>query len=115
MKRIKDYTDEELKYLANCLSNKVYVREARKMTVIIAEEKAKMYDIVYGALLALRWNNANPEAIQGILDYAEYMFNLTFPKYEGYTNLYAPLMIALQKEKGAILVNEDKLNQWLDY
>ena len=58
------------------------------------EEHKIFYNLLYGALLSMNWHCHNIDAddkIQAIIDTAEFQFNLFFPNYAGYTNIYKPL------------------------
>ena len=123
MKPIKEYSDIDLKALADLVTQKIKVRgsEAKKYIMPNDDEKEIMEKIVYGALLACRFNSQNVDCVQGILDYAEYMFNLNFENYEAYSSIYIPLEILLDRDILAfthtdeIYVDEEKLRRYINY
>ena len=94
--------------------------EAKKYMTPNDDEKEIMKKIVYGALLACRFNSQNVDCVQGILDYAEYMFNLNFENYEAYSSIYIPLDILLDRDtlsnrhEDEIYVDEEKLKRYLN-
>lgn len=116
MKYIREYTDKDLQIVADMLSKNAFVRDDSSKPRIKLNEKEyhKMFLIVYGALLSARWNHAEPSVVQGILDYAEFMFNNTFPKYEGYRSIYIPLDIVLDRTLTETRIDEDKVRRHLE-
>ena len=122
MKPIKEYLDIDLEALADLVTQRVKVRssEAKKYITPNDDEKEIMKKIVYGALLACRFNSQNVDCVQGILDYAEYMFNLNFENYEAYSSIYIPLDILLDRDtlsnrhEDEIYVDEEKLKRYLN-
>lgn len=113
MRYIREYTDKDLELVADMLSKKVFVRDDSSLPSreLNNEEYNKMFPIVYGALLSARWNHAEPSVVQGILDYAEFMFNNVFPEYEGYRSIYIPLDIVLNRTLTETRVDEDKVRR----
>ncbi len=109
LRRITEYSEDELKVLATRLSKKARTRETYTWVALTGGSQNTVFNIAYGALLSLKWFNGSPEAINFILNYAEYMFIINFPEFNGYDSLFAPLFITIHKEDGAICVDEDKL------
>lgn len=114
MKYIREYTDKDLEVVADMLSKKVVIREDSTIKETNIEEYEKMFQMVYGALLSARWNHAEPSVVQGILDYAEFMFNSVFLKYEGYRSIYVPLNLILDRTLTETRIDEDKVRRYLD-
>ena len=114
MTYIREYTDADLKTVADLLSQKAIKRETGEWSKLNIEESKKMRQIVYGALLSARWNHAEPSIVQGILDYAEWIFNLMLPDYEGYRSIYLPLDFVLDRTLTETRVDEDKVRRYLN-
>ena len=108
MKYLREFTDKDLETLAETLCNYVVNRETNERISIQGEDVIIMHEIIYGALLSARWNHGSKDAIQGILDFAEYMFNKRFPKYEGYRSIYIPLSILFDREENEIRIDKKK-------
>lgn len=113
MNYIREYTDKDLEIVADMLSKKVTLREDGTIKETNEEEYKIMFQMVYGALLSARWNHAEPSVVQGILDYAEFMFNNTFPNYEGYRSIYMPLDLVLDRKMTETRIDEDKARGYL--
>lgn len=85
-------TEAELKEIAEAMSETIMIRtyengnsnDTRRKTT--KPEKAIIYKIAYGALLALN---------HGIVDSAEYTIDLFIPECNGYDTIYIPLKKAL--------------------
>lgn len=114
MKYIREYTDRDLEVVADMLSKKVVLREDGTSKETNTDEYKTMFQLVYGALLSARWNHVEPATVQGILDYAEFMFNNAFPKYEGYRSIYMPLNLVLDRTLTETRIDEDKVRRYLD-
>lgn len=114
MKYIREYTDKDLEIVADMLSKKVTLRKDGTIKNTNTEEYKIMFQMVYGALLSARWNHAEPSVVQGILDYAEFMFNNVFPKYEGYRSIYIPLDWTLDRKLTEIRIDEDNARRYLN-
>lgn len=113
MQLLREYTDTALEILADMLSQKVIKRGETVYHQLVTPEAIRaMRKIIYGALLACRWNNTNPDAVQGILDYAEFLFNNEFPDYEGYRSVYCPLNLLLDRELDTVRVNEEAVQSY---
>lgn len=114
MKYIREYTDKDLEIVADMLSKKVIIREDGITKELDKTEYEEMFQLVYGALLSARFNSTNSAVVRGILDYAEFMFNNVFPKYEGYRSIYIPLDLILNRDLTETRIDEDKVRRYLD-
>lgn len=92
-------TESELQIIARKISWKVWMRGTDGVDTILElpqDEQEKVYNIVYGALLALDYGSGmmnvdNAQSRQAILDTAEYVFDVFFPFANGYLSVYRPL------------------------
>ena len=86
-------TETEMKNLANA-NTQYFMDDYGNFQKATQEEHKIFYNLFYGALLGMNWHchtiDAN-DKIQAIIDTAEFQFNLFFPNYAGYTNIYKPL------------------------
>lgn len=96
--------EAELKEIAEGISQEVVIRtyengnsnDTRRKTT--KPEKAIIYKIAYGALLALNHGEevrSSRMAEQSIVDSAEYTIDLFIPECNGYDTIYIPLKKAL--------------------
>ncbi len=82
-----------LKTYAGIIAHTITHRESgtRETT---PDEADRLYIIAYGALLTINYVGRASDAyslIQGAKDCAEFIFDLTFPGYNGYDSLYTKL------------------------
>ena len=106
---LRDYTEKELKELAQRMSTTALTLKTKERITLNEEEKSKMSDIVYSALLTARWHSKNRDAQQVIRDHAEFTFNVMLPEYEGYSSIYVPLMNVLKYESDGVYVIENNI------
>ena len=101
-------TEAELKEIAEAMSETIMIRtyengnsnDTRRKTT--KPEKAIIYKIAYGALLALNHGEevrSSRMAEQSIVDSAEYTIDLFIPECNGYDTIYIPLKKALASWK----------------
>lgn len=94
-------TEKELREVAQNISEFITIRtyvngcSYDDKRLATEEEKAIIYNIVYGALLTVDWHCNYKIGVQPILDMAEFTFNNFFKGkgYEpnGYDTIYTPL------------------------
>lgn len=86
-------TESEMRVLANTRT-RAFVSDFGEQVETNHEEHKLFFGLFYGALLGLNWHCHTIDAedkAQAIIDTAEFQFNLLFPDYSGYTNIYNPL------------------------
>ena len=86
-------TENEMRVLANDKTRK-FISDFGEKVETNREEHKLFFSLFYGALLGLNWHCHTIDAedkAQAIIDTAEFQFNLLFPDYSGYTNIYEPL------------------------
>ena len=86
-------TENEMRVLANDKTRK-FISDFGEQVETNREEHKLFFSLFYGALLGLNWHCHTIDAedkAQAIIDTAEFQFNLLFPDYSGYTNIYEPL------------------------
>ncbi len=97
--------ESDLKKIAEKISEEIVIRtypngsseDTRRVTT--PEEKEVLYNLAYGALLALNYGDearSNPAAERAIVNSAEFMVKLFLPECNGYDSLYIPLNNAIQ-------------------
>lgn len=94
MNENKIYTEQEAKEYAESVSNTITTRTydngssddtPRKST---KKEKEILTNIIYGALLSIRWHKLDKNAVKTASDTAEFTANLMIPNINGYDSVY---------------------------
>lgn len=87
MNETKIFTGQEAKEYADSVSNTLVTRtyEERKAT---KKEKEIISNIIYGALLAIKWHNFDKNAVQIAKDTAEFTVDTMIPNINGYKSVY---------------------------
>lgn len=88
------YTEQEAKEYAESVSEEITIRtydngsseDIKKKTT--AREKAILTNIIYGALLTIRFHKLDNTAVQVAKDTAEFTADLMIPGINGYLSVY---------------------------
>lgn len=94
MNKIKIYTNQEAKEYAEkaaeTLTVRTYENGSSKDTTreTTQEEKGILTNIIYGALLSIKWHKYDKTAVQIAKDTAEFTIDLMLPYINGYDSVY---------------------------
>lgn len=94
-----NYTEPELKEKARAYSYSIVFRaeEADYRKKATAEQAEIITNIIYGALLAIRWRGYHSDIVKGIIDTAEFTADLMIKDLNGYESVYNPLWEILKE------------------
>lgn len=98
MNEKKIYTEQVAREYAESVSNTITIRTynngssddtTRKST---KKEKGILTNIIFGALLSIRWHKLDKNAVKTASDTAEFTVNLMMPNINGYDSVYRKIV-----------------------